>query len=226
MKLGSGVEIWGYNEFELVEGIKKTYLKWCLGVDRSTPDSILRREVKECKMWVDSIQRVITYEEKICKLNDNDIRKEIWRKKVNKIGILNKYDKEREKIWSKLGLNGDGLSNWDDVRNSLSDRARENAEKSGIKEDLKRIKETRYAERIKEVLYKDWEGEKIPKYLMDGKYVKSLARFRSGNELKHSYFWRDEADKMCRICKDGEEDARHVFEMCKLNKNKIKWELV
>ena len=74
--------------------------------------------------------------------------------------------------------------------------------------------------------WKDWEGEKIPKYIVDGKYVKSLARFRSGNEFKHSYFWRDEADKMCRICKDGEEDARHVFEMCKLNKNKIKWELV
>lgn len=42
-----GVEIWGWQNKERVDGIQRKYLKWILGLEKRTPNYILR---KECKM--------------------------------------------------------------------------------------------------------------------------------------------------------------------------------
>ena len=43
-------------------------------------------------------------------MKDGDIRKEIWRKKINIVRILNKYDEESKELWNRLGLYEDWRS--------------------------------------------------------------------------------------------------------------------
>ena len=56
-----GVEIWGFEKYEEVERIKKKYLKFVFELDRNTPDYVVRREFKECSMYVETINRAVKY---------------------------------------------------------------------------------------------------------------------------------------------------------------------
>ena len=76
-----GEEVWGYKECEEVEKVKKIYVKWVLGLKRSTPDYITRRETKEGKIWEEAVFRILKYEEKLEGLSIEDIRKQIWLRK-------------------------------------------------------------------------------------------------------------------------------------------------
>ena len=207
-----GVEIWRYREWEGIEKLKKVYLKWVLGVERCTPDYIIRRETKESKIWEDAIFRAMKYEEKLDKISSGDIRKEIWIKKKKKLGIMNRYDREREDLWGKLELQGGNLS--EEERGSIKWEAKRRLNEMTREEDLERIRDSRYAEGLKEFLYQEWEKEEVPVYLLEKKNIKTLARFRMGSEFEGCKFWKKEDDKMCRICKKGVELVRHVFEEC------------
>lgn len=57
-----GVEIWGYREWKEMEAIQERYLRWILGLDKSTPGYIVREEMKRHKLRVESgkVRRKIT----------------------------------------------------------------------------------------------------------------------------------------------------------------------
>jgi hypothetical protein len=45
-----GAEIWGWKEYEEVERVQEKYLRWMLGMNRETPDYIVRDECKRNKL--------------------------------------------------------------------------------------------------------------------------------------------------------------------------------
>ena len=75
-----GVEVWGYQEFKNVETLFTEYMKWVLKIERNTPDYIIKEETKESKVILNTIYRAVKYEEKLAKLDEKDIRKELWKK--------------------------------------------------------------------------------------------------------------------------------------------------
>ena len=81
---------------------KKIYIKWILRLESCTPDYILRREMKLQKLTADAIKRAGGYKNKLNKLIDGDIRKEIWLKKKNKIGEPNRYDLKSKNLKLKM----------------------------------------------------------------------------------------------------------------------------
>jgi hypothetical protein len=44
------LEIWGWKEGEKVESVQETYLRGVLGVDRETPDYIVREECRKKRL--------------------------------------------------------------------------------------------------------------------------------------------------------------------------------
>ena len=83
-----GVEIWGYEKFEEVEKIKKQYIKWAFKIDRCTPDYLVRREMKEHELYIETIERAMKYEEKIIKGDETGIVYETLRRKILKMGKM------------------------------------------------------------------------------------------------------------------------------------------
>jgi hypothetical protein len=47
-----GAEIWGWKEQEEVERVQEKYLRWVLGMDRETPEYIVREKCKRSKLIV------------------------------------------------------------------------------------------------------------------------------------------------------------------------------
>lgn len=44
--------------------------------------------------------------------------------------------------------------------------------------------------------------------------MKTIARFRCGNEWEGNRYWQEEGKKMCRLCERGEESWHHILKEC------------
>lgn len=65
--------------------------------------------------------------------------------------------------------------------------------------------------------YNRWKTNKRAKYLEwkeKGTKLKTIARFRCGNEWKGNKYWEKESKKMCRLCEGGEESWHHILREC------------
>lgn len=56
-----GAEVWEWEKEESLDGITRKYLKWTLGLDRTTPNLILMEECKMEKVKIKAIRRLIRY---------------------------------------------------------------------------------------------------------------------------------------------------------------------
>lgn len=75
----------------------------------------------------------------------------------------------------------------------------------------KKIKESKYNN-----IYEDIITEDLPKYLQ-GKMKKDrslITRYRCGNELRGSQYWREIEERICRVCGRGEENLTYVLKEC------------
>ena len=54
--------------------------------------------------------------------------------------------------------------------------------------------------------------------------IRLIARFKCGNELRGWQYWREEGERTCRICGEGEEDTKHVLRECNMTKKDIREE--
>lgn len=62
-----------------------------------------------------------------------------------------------------------------------------------------------------------------PKYLkrnMKDKNRKLIVRYRCGNEVRVKDYWKEEEEKVCRVCKNGEESMWHILRECNWTKRK------
>ncbi|KAK4879041.1 hypothetical protein RN001_007187 [Aquatica leii] len=78
-----------------------------------------------------------------------------------------------------------------------------------------KIKESRYNRN-----YKDIKDEGVPEYLKDSviksnKKKKMVARFRCGNEELGNNYWKEEPEKLCRLCGEETEDLNHMRKRCR-----------
>ena len=108
---------------------------------------------------------MIKYEEKLGELREDDIREEIWRRKKRRIGILNEYDKERMEVWFKLEMDMDLESMEEEERKYVKWKAKKRAIDSVREDDLEKLKESRYVEKLKEIMYDECERDEVPIYI-------------------------------------------------------------
>lgn len=59
-----GAEIWGWTRDGRMDGIKRKYVKWILGLDRRTSNYILVEETKMKELRMEALEKAIKYEEK------------------------------------------------------------------------------------------------------------------------------------------------------------------
>ena len=163
---------------------------------------------------------MLKYEEKLEELKESDIRKEIWKRKKRRIGILNEYDKERMEVWKKLEIDMD-LENIEQEERKYI-KCKKRANEMVREDDLEKIRESRYVEKLKEFMHDEWGREEVPIYIRENKYLKKLARFRIGNEYEECKHWKKDEEKLYRVCKKKTESPIHVFEECEMNRCKKK----
>ena len=57
----------------------------------------------------------------------------------------------------------------------------------------------------------------MPRYLQEkskGQKLKTIGRFRLGNEWKASRYWMEDEKMLCRLCETESESAMHGIEKC------------
>lgn len=54
-----GTEIWGWKEEERIDAISRKYVKWILGLDRTTPNYILEEELKLKNMKINALKKLL-----------------------------------------------------------------------------------------------------------------------------------------------------------------------
>ena len=202
------VEIWRYEKYEVVERIKKKYMKWVLKLERNTPDYIVRRETKENSLWIEGIKRIKKYEEKLNTLEETDIRNEIWKRKSKDLGIKNRYDIARDRVmeiskeWhSKINMD----EGW------IADRIIEILQEKERIQDIDQIMKSRYLKEQKEYLISDWQKDEMPSYLKNKLEISIIARFGVGNEYKENKKWIKKEERICRLCKIRQETAERIY---------------
>ena len=65
--------------------------------------------------------------------------------------------------------------------------------------------------------YRRWKTKRVPRYLQErnkGQKLKTIARFRLGNDWKAVRYWMEEEKKPCRLCKTERETGIHVTKEC------------
>jgi hypothetical protein len=72
-----------------MERMQEKYLRWVLGVDRETPDHIVREEYKRNRLRVKAGKRAAKFEDKMDRKEECRILTECWREK--------KKNKEKER---------------------------------------------------------------------------------------------------------------------------------
>ena len=63
--VGYGVEVWEWKERERVERLQDRFLRWVMGVDRSTPGYMVREELQREKLKGRAGLRAWRYERKL-----------------------------------------------------------------------------------------------------------------------------------------------------------------
>ncbi|KZC06760.1 hypothetical protein WN55_07533 [Dufourea novaeangliae] len=73
-----GVEVWGWKERVKIERLQERFLKWVLGVERSTPGYIIREEMQRAKLKGKAGMRAWGYERKLEKGQGGELARRCW----------------------------------------------------------------------------------------------------------------------------------------------------
>ena len=135
--------------------------------------------------------------------------------------MKNKWKEKRRKALEKAEANREEIRRM---------REEEEVEKI-VREMLERIRRKEEDERRKKIeefkyntKYKDVMTEEMPRYLQGRKKKKdriTIARYRCGNEWRGGQHWREEEEKMCRVCGEKEESMVHVLKECEATKDEM-----
>ncbi|XP_070167776.1 uncharacterized protein [Polyergus mexicanus] len=208
-----GAEIWGWRKEERLDGIQRKYVKWILGLERTTPNYIVVEEGKLVKIKEKALKRALKYEEKIGTTRKKLVE-ECWkeRKKEWGAGREGKWARIRRKI---LEEEGDGTERREGSREEEENTVQKIIGKIREKEKAerrKKIEESTYNREYKKII-KEERAEYLSKR-MKQKDRKTIARFRCGNEAREKEYWKAEEEKVCRLCKKEVESMWHVLKEC------------
>jgi hypothetical protein len=208
-----GAEIWGWNEYAVIERCQDKYIKWSLGLDWNTPGYIVREETKTKVLRIESGKRAVKFEEKIRESTPNRILKEciieIEKARQNKT----RWEIDRELYFRRNGMSGEEIKRIRERGGDVIVRLTERDIEIQKQIQFNRIQESRFGKK-----YKELYSIEIPEYLRKpGKkdHQKIIARFRCGNEELSSNFWRDQEEILCRICQKEVETIEHLSKRCR-----------
>lgn len=108
-----GVEVWGWEEKEVLEKVMMDYVRWIFRLEFCTPRYIIMRELRMDKLKVGWGIRALRYEERVKGEGEESILKKCWREKERK-GWKETYSREREKYYNR---NGWGVEALEDLKN-------------------------------------------------------------------------------------------------------------
>lgn len=217
-----GAEIWGWNKEERIDRIKRKYVKWTLGLDRRTPNYILKEETKMKELRMEAMMRAIKYEETARKTEKKlvvECIKELERERRSR--EESKWERRRREVLEEAGISNE---EWNEKREKEETKkiAREIKERIERKEEQvrrKKIEDSKYNETYKNIM-----TEGTPLYLKGKRNKKErnmIARYRCGSETRGSKHWLEEAEKKCRICGEGTENIVHILKECEETKDEM-----
>lgn len=197
-----GAELFGLQEYPEIEAVQRRYIRWTLGVAPWTKIGSLYDEAKCTPVHTRTCKRALRYEFKAqtspCILLRECVRENrgtVWigNEKPNLIFLM------RKKFIEEMGFSIEEIDllveQGTDVTELLTERRRQ------------KFLEWQGAEM-------NQEGDIRPRclagYLLTGREIKMVARFRLRNEDWASQRWR--AEKRCRVCGIEEETLTHVLE--------------
>ncbi|KAJ3656884.1 hypothetical protein Zmor_015929 [Zophobas morio] len=189
-----GAEIWGWREYK-EERVQEKYSK--LGLEKYTPEYIVRKETKREKMRVEAGKRAVGFKEKFSERGDCKILQECW--------------KERDKYYEGKGYACEEIERMREMGRSMKEELSVRDKDIDKQEPRSRISESRY-----NAEYRKLVKDEVPKYTRREsiKEKRLMARFRCGNEEEENNFWMDETDRRCRICWREGETIEHMLEGC------------
>jgi len=217
-----GAEIWGWKKEEKLDKVARKYMKWILGLDRRTPNYIIKEETKMKEIKIEAIKRAVKYEEET-RQSEKKIVVECM-KEMEKEGRreeVRKWERWRQQVMQETGISK-GEKKEKREREETKEIVKEIVEKIRKKdkeERRKRIEESRYNDSYKNVV-----TEELPKYLRGRKRKKErimIARYRCGNEMKGNQHWLKEEDRKCRMCGEEMENIAHVLKECGETRDEI-----
>ena len=178
-----GAEIWGWGNEERMDGIKRKYVKWILGLDRRTPNYILVEETKMKELNLEAMERAIKYEETARKSEKRIVTeciKEIERKGKGK--EQSEWEKKRRAVMERANMGKEELR---EKREGGEGIGKEIIER--IRGKAKEMRRNKIAESKYNNVYKNIKVESVPGYLLGKKKKKDrslIARYRCGNEMR------------------------------------------
>jgi hypothetical protein len=80
-----------------------------------------------------------------------------------------------------------------------------------VKERRTRIRESRYNGKYEKII-----TEELPKYLgrESRKERVITARFRCGNEKRENKYWKEDRNRVCKMCGEKKETIEHLLNEC------------
>ncbi|XP_043597276.1 uncharacterized protein LOC122574134 [Bombus pyrosoma] len=91
-----GAEVWGWNMEERLDRIKRGYVKWILGLDRTTPNYILTEECKLEEIKERAVKRAARYEERTLE-SKKELVKECIKERERETEEMARKGKEQER---------------------------------------------------------------------------------------------------------------------------------
>lgn len=189
-----GTEIWGWKNKARLDRIKRKYIKWILGLDRTTPNYILVEETKIKETRTESIKRAIKYEEKAWNSANKIVIECI--KDLDKKGTAgeeSKWKATRGGLLKGLGIEKEEVRKERETENKLTKMMLERSERREKEERRKKIADTRCYR-----IYKDLTTENMPEYLKEKMKRNDRCligiEMVCGNECRGNQHWKEEED--------------------------------
>ena len=199
-----GCEIFGWINRDEIEKVHRKFLKWTLGLNQRTRSAVLMTETNRLPLCVEACWRAMKYELK-AQTSPNPILRECVTRIQSNTGT--KTEKERRSHFQSIG--------WGDV---FEKNMREDNPTRWL-EDSRQIK----VDSMRQVLRKNIKSlnfmyippdQGVPRYIKSGLDIKTIARFRCGNEERSLETWRSPKDSLCRICGTEQETLEHLMSTC------------
>ncbi|KYM98815.1 hypothetical protein ALC62_10462 [Cyphomyrmex costatus] len=213
-----GVEIWGWEEKEVLEKVMLDYVRWIFRLDFCTPRYIIMRELAMDKLKIGWGIIARRYEEKIRKGFTGDWVRECWEEKQN-YHWEDRYGSERESYYNR---NGWGIGNsrlMDNEQGNLETEIIDRETEVQMQWEDSRIGKARYNKKYKELI----DNIRGPAYLRmtrselvnRGDEVRALAKLRCGNLEEANKYWLEEGEeRKCIFCKKGRDNIDHYVGEC------------
>lgn len=214
-----GVEVWGFKVYEAIEKLQERYTKWVFGLDSCTPGYMVREEFKRDKIRKKAGERAVKFETNIRFKTGNKLLMECWKisMDLNRRAVETPWTTTRREFLDKV--NG---KKWGELMDSRAENLGKLAEEEGIMRN--KMAEREEEERWRKIFGSKYNGKyvetivgKAPAYLEKNfkkGEVRTIARFRLGNEERCNNYWLEREKKKCRICYWGMETIEHLNGIC------------